>query len=122
MNDQNTTEQTTPAGAASELSAGLGVWHQLEAVIDDLRGGPANKRPYSPRPEAAIGALLKLQNNEALFHCGLSRDEWHNKAWALYHAKTFDDLALSKLSIHTLRTVFDATYDALKTPNVNCTP
>ncbi|MBK7357467.1 hypothetical protein [Propionivibrio sp.] len=57
------------------------------------------------------------KEQEALLHCGISRAEWHDKAWALYHAKTFDDQALAKVSIHTIRAVFDATYDALKTPN-----
>lgn len=49
--------------------------------------------------------------------CGLSRAEWHDKAWALYNAKTFDDTMLSKVSVHTVRAVFDATYDALMMPN-----
>lgn len=66
---------------------------------------------YAPLPEASP------KEQEAAFHCGISRAEWHDKAWALYHAKTFDDQALAKVSIHTLRAVFDATYDALKTPN-----
>jgi len=56
------------------------------------------------------------KEQEALLHCGISRAEWHDKAWALYHAKTFDDVTLGKLSIHTIRAVFDATYDALKAP------
>lgn len=42
-----------------------------------------------------------------------SRSEWHDKAWALFHAKTFDDTMLLKVNIHTIRAVFDATYDAL---------
>lgn len=46
--------------------------------------------------------------------CGVSRAEWHDKAWALFHAKTFDDTALMKVNIHTIRAVFDATYDALE--------
>jgi len=53
------------------------------------------------------------KEQETALHCGISRAEWHDKAWALYHAKTFDDTALAKSSIHTIRTVFDATYDAL---------
>ena len=57
------------------------------------------------------------KEQEALLHCGISRAEWHDKAWALYHARTFDDVALGKLSVHTIRAVFDATYDALKVPN-----
>lgn len=44
---------------------------------------------------------------------GFSRAEWHDQAWALYHAKTFDDTMLAKASIHTIKTVFDATFDAL---------
>lgn len=55
--------------------------------------------------------------NERL-RCGVSRAEWHDKAWALFHAKTFDDTSLAKVNIHTIRAVFDATYDALMTPNV----
>ena len=62
--------------------------------------------------------MVETKEQESAFHCGISRSEWHDKAWALYHAKTFDDVALGKLSIHTIRTVFDATYDALKVPNV----
>lgn len=65
----------------------------------------------APLPDASP------KEQEALLHCGISRAEWHDKAWALYHAKTFDDTALAKASIHTIRTVFDATYDALKVPN-----
>ena len=44
---------------------------------------------------------------------GLSRAEWHDKAWALYSARKLKDPLLDKVSIHTLRRVFDATYDAL---------
>jgi hypothetical protein len=43
----------------------------------------------------------------------ISRAEWHDKAWALYHSKTFEDTQLAKVNIHTIRAVFDATYDAL---------
>ena len=48
--------------------------------------------------------------------CGISRAEWHDKAWALFHAKTFSDTMLHKVNIHTMRAVFDATYDALFVP------
>lgn len=46
--------------------------------------------------------------------CGVSRREWHDKAWGLFHGKTFVDTQLSKVNMHTIRTVFDATYDALR--------
>lgn len=45
---------------------------------------------------------------------GISRAEWHDKAWALFHAKTFEDTMLHKVNIHTMRAVFDATYDAIQ--------
>lgn len=48
-------------------------------------------------------------------HPGAGRAEWHDKAWALFHAKTFKDTMLHKVNIHTMRAVFDATYDALTT-------
>jgi Phage protein (N4 Gp49/phage Sf6 gene 66) family len=48
---------------------------------------------------------------------GVSRDEWHDKAWALFHAKTFDDTMLHKVNMHTIRAVFNATYDALFVPS-----
>ena len=48
--------------------------------------------------------------------CGVSRDEWHDKAWSLYHARTFDDTMLHKVNMHTIRAVFNATYDALFVP------
>lgn len=44
---------------------------------------------------------------------GFSRAEWHDKAWELYQAKKLDDPMLGKASIHTIRAVFDATFDAL---------
>ena len=45
--------------------------------------------------------------------CGVSRAEWHDRAWELYQAKAFDDCMLPKnVSIHTLRTIFNATYDS----------
>ena len=47
----------------------------------------------------------------------ISRAEWHDKAWALYHSKTFEDTQLAKVNIHTIRAVFDATYDALLPSN-----
>lgn len=50
---------TRPAPLA-DLAAAL--WKQLDEIIDDLRGGAANRRPYSPRPENAISALLKIQS------------------------------------------------------------
>lgn len=43
----------------------------------------------------------------------VSRAEWHDKAWALFHAKTFEDTMLHKVNVHTMRAVFDATYDAI---------
>lgn len=55
--------------------------------------------------------LLAEQINNLPY--GISRHEFHDKAWALYHAKTFDDGMLQKLSIHTIRNVFDAIYDTL---------
>ena len=56
------------------------------------------------------------KEQEALQHRGISRAEWHDKAWELYHTRAFNDPLLVKVSIHTLRAVFDATYDALKCP------
>ena len=50
---------------------------------------------------------------------GFSRAEWHNQAWTLYHAKTFEDTMLAKASMHTMRTVFDATFDALMAKRSN---
>lgn len=50
--------------------------------------------------------------NHAASH-GFSRQEWHDKAWALYHSQTFDDTMLAKVNVHTIRKVFDATFDAL---------
>ena len=47
---------------------------------------------------------------------GLSRAEYHDKAWALYHDKTFADTQLHKVNVHTIKTVFDACFDALPTP------
>ncbi len=44
---------------------------------------------------------------------GCSRAEWNDKAWALFNDKTISDAALHKANIHTIRAVFDATYDAL---------
>lgn len=48
--------------------------------------------------------------------CG-SRAEWHDKAWELYEAKMLGDAEFEKLSIHTIRVVLDATYDALYVPD-----
>ena len=62
---------------------------------------------------AHVPVGTKLYTSAPTIPAGLSRAEWHDKAWALYHAKTFDDLQLSKLNIHTIRAIFDATYDAL---------
>jgi hypothetical protein len=48
----------------------------------------------------------------------LSRAEFHDHAWSLYHAKTLDDPMLRKMCIHSMRALFDAIYDALpKTPS-----
>lgn len=69
----------------------LAIVDQCELVADDC-GGPARLIPL-----------------------GISRAEWHDKAWSLFHAKTFEDTALHKVNIHTIRAVFDATYDALPT-------
>ena len=61
----------------------------------------------APLPDASP------KEQEALQHRGISRAAWHNKAWSLYHARTFDDVLLGRQSIHTIRAIFDATYDAL---------
>jgi hypothetical protein len=58
-------------------------------------------------------SILEDYIPKADIDCGISRAEWHDKAWALYHAKTFDDTALAKVNVHTIRAVFNATYDAL---------
>lgn len=52
---------------------------------------------------------------------GFSRAEWHDQAWALYQSKTFHDTMLAKASIHTIRAVFDATFDALMAKRSNAT-
>lgn len=72
--------------------------------------------PKADTTEGAASALSAGLGMTCPF-CGLSRAEWHDKAWALYNAKTFDDTMLSKVSVHTIRAVFDATYDALMMPN-----
>ena len=62
-------------------------------------------------------ARLRKENEELKANpliAGVSRAEWHDRAWALYHAKTFDDIALGKVSVHTMRAVFDAVYDSFK--------
>jgi hypothetical protein len=61
-------------------------------------------RPLYATPPAPANAI----------DAGLSRDALHDKAWALYHAKTFDDTQLAKVNIHTIRTVFNVVYDAMK--------
>lgn len=58
----------------------------------------------SPLPEMSPEEQLK---------CGISRAMWHDKAWEIYHINRFNDPTLQKVSIHTMRAVFDATYDAL---------
>lgn len=74
-------------------------------------------------PEKSWGAMLAASPIPGLDVArpffGISRAEWHDKAWALYNSKTFDDTMLAKINVHSIRAVFDATYDALTvTPNV----
>jgi hypothetical protein len=63
-------------------------------------------------PEAPAVQEKRGLPNHAASH-GFSRQEWHDKAWALYHSQTFDDTMLAKVNVHTIRKVFDATFDAL---------
>lgn len=72
-------------------------WQETEdAVIEQLNAKPVERKqlPWYAK-------------------CGISRAEWNDKAWELYHNKTFEDLQLSKVNLHTIRTIFNATYDAL---------
>lgn len=68
---------------------------------------------------ADIRALLdqspSVSGEAVALQCGVSRAEWHDKAWALFHTKTFEDSMLHKVNMLTIRAVFDATYDALYT-------
>jgi len=69
----------------------------------------------SDRDKARIAGLTK--DAEPIYTdrimCGVSRNEWHDKAWELYQTKAFDDCMLPKnVSIHTLRTIFNALYDS----------
>lgn len=57
--------------------------------------------------------MTGLPMKDDVLESGVSRTQWHDKAWALYHDKTFDDTMLAKVNIHTIRAVFDATFDSL---------
>lgn len=100
-----------------------GMLGRQQAEIDDAEADAYNRLRFENERLAKRVALLEEENERIAtwvgkhLGTGLSRAEWHDKAWALYQAKTFDDTALARLSVHTLRAVFDATYDALTTPN-----
>jgi len=101
----------------------------LEVAADELKGKSMNTKLISElRDEADLcrneqaNDIAKLLDEAANalskpnFNWGVSRNEWHDKAWGLYHAKTFDDTMLAKVNIHTIRTVFNATFDAAGIP------
>jgi hypothetical protein len=57
--------------------------------------------------------LARLREHVDSLSCGVSRDEWHDKAWSLLYSCVLKDSEIMKVNIHTIRTVFNATYDAL---------
>jgi hypothetical protein len=66
-------------------------------------------------PSEKAERIKELENQKPL-RWGVSRSEWHDQAWALFHEKTLKDGALYKVNIHTIRAVLDATYDAIGVP------
>ena len=92
----------------------------LEALeFDGFTPHDATHRHYTITAITAIKTALTqpVQEEKKMYvdriMCGVSRAEWHDRAWELYQAKAFDDCMLPKnVSIHTLRTIFNATYDS----------
>jgi hypothetical protein len=78
--------------------------------VRGLSGAPTLSCPTTVAQPPAIVACCT----------SLSRAEFHDTAWAIYHAKTLDDSMLAKMSIHSMRAIFDAIYDAL--PKVSPQP
>lgn len=78
---------------------------------------PFNCFGWSQFRQGGNVVLTASPMKDDVLESGVSRTQWHDKAWALYHDKTFDDTMLAKVNIHTIRAVFDATYDALTVPN-----
>lgn len=44
---------------------------------------------------------------------GMDRGQFHDKAWALWQAKALDDAKLPKLSIYSIRTLWDVLFDSM---------
>jgi hypothetical protein len=55
----------------------------------------------------------RLREHVDSLSCGASREAWHKEAWTLLQSRAIEDREIMKVNIHTIRTVFDATYDAL---------
>jgi hypothetical protein len=57
--------------------------------------------------------IKRLHEHVDSLACGISREAWHNKAWTLLQSRAIEDSEIMKVNIHTIRTIFNATYDAL---------
>jgi len=73
----------------------------------------AHRKRADDRATATSAASQPERGLPAHVTTGFSRAEWHDKAWSLFHSKTLSDTQLAKVNMHTIRAVFDATFDAL---------
>jgi hypothetical protein len=69
--------------------------------------------PIIQRNQELESELARLREHVDSLSCGVSREEWNKKAWTLLQSRAIEDSEIMNVNIHTIRTVFNATYDAL---------
>jgi cell division septum initiation protein DivIVA len=82
------------------------MWSDVEPIVQ-------SNKELEQRNAELDGELARLREHVDSLACGVSREAWHNKAWTLLQSKAIEDSEIMKVNIHTIRTVFNATYDAL---------
>jgi hypothetical protein len=73
----------------------------------------ADVAPIIQRNKELETELARLREHVDSLSCGVSREAWHDTAWSLLQSKAIEDSEIMKVNIHTVRAVFNATYDAL---------
>jgi hypothetical protein len=82
-------------------------------MYEDVELTVKRNKELEQRNKELEAELKRLREHVDSLSCGVSREAWHDTAWSLLQSRAIEDGEIMKVNIHTIRTVFNATYDAL---------
>jgi hypothetical protein len=95
------------------MSVDISLWNEGCEALEVLIGGEDDVDPTIQHNKELEAEIKRLREHVDSLSCGVSREAWHDTAWSLLQSKAIEDSEIMKVNIHTVRAIFNATYDAL---------